>query len=155
MPTALIVEDDPDQAEMAARFLRYRDFETDIAGTGGDGLSKARAMKPDLILLDLMLPDTTGFDVCRGLRTDRETMLTPVVMVTALGDEVNEAARIEACATGGLALASKALVERLDPGDAAALDLDPDHITYTALADLDGATEKARRDAPAIAVCEI
>ena len=57
--------------------------------------------------------------------------------VTALGDEVNEAARIEACATGGRALASKDLMERLEPDDAAALDLDPDRITYTALADLD------------------
>ena len=75
--------------------------------------------------------------------------------VTALGDEVNEAARIEACATGGLMLASKDLVERLDPEDADALGLDPDRITYTALGDLDTATEKARRDAPAIAVCEV
>ncbi len=75
--------------------------------------------------------------------------------VTALGDEVNEAARIEACATGGRALASKDLMERLDPDDAAALGLDPDRVTYTALADLDTATEKARRDAPAIAVCEV
>ena len=49
--------------------------------------------------------------------------------VTALGDEVNEGARIEACATGGRVLASKALIERLDPEDAAALVLDPDHIT--------------------------
>ncbi len=75
--------------------------------------------------------------------------------VTALGDEVNEAARIEACASGGRALASKELIERLEPEDAAALDLDPDRVTYTALADLDTATEKARRDAPAIAVCDI
>ena len=75
--------------------------------------------------------------------------------VTALGDEVNEAARIEACATGGRALASKGLIERLDPEDAASLDLDPDHVTYTSLADLATATEKARRDAPAIAVCEV
>jgi class 3 adenylate cyclase len=75
--------------------------------------------------------------------------------VTALGDEVNEAARIEACATGGRALASKALVERLGPVDAVALGLDPDHITYTPLTGLSTATEKARRDAPAIAVCEV
>ena len=66
--------------------------------------------------------------------------------VTALGDEVNEAARIEACASGGRALASKELIERLEPGDAEALDLDPDRITYMPLADLDTATEKARRD---------
>ncbi len=75
--------------------------------------------------------------------------------VTALGDEVNEAARIEACATGGRALASKTLIERLDPDDAGALGLDPDHVTYIRLAALVTATEKARRDAPAIAVCEI
>ncbi len=75
--------------------------------------------------------------------------------VTALGDEVNEAARIEACATGGRVLASKALIERLDPADAAALDLDPDRVTYVTLGELKSATEKARRDAPAIGVCEI
>jgi class 3 adenylate cyclase len=75
--------------------------------------------------------------------------------VTALGDEVNEAARIEACASGGRALASKDLIERLDPEDAAALDLDPDHVTYTALGELETATEKARRDAPTIPVCEV
>ncbi len=75
--------------------------------------------------------------------------------VTALGDEVNEAARIEACAAGGRALASKTLIERLNATDAGALGLDPDHVTYTALAHLSTATEKARRDAPAIPVCEI
>ena len=75
--------------------------------------------------------------------------------VTALGDEVNEAARIEACATGGRALASKSLLEHLDPTDAARLGLDPDHATYTRLADLATATDKARRDAPAIAVYDI
>ncbi len=75
--------------------------------------------------------------------------------IAALGDEVNEGARIEACATGGRALASKELMERLEPDDAAALALDPDRVTYIPLADLPTATEKARRDAPAIAVCEV
>jgi class 3 adenylate cyclase len=75
--------------------------------------------------------------------------------VTALGDEVNEAARIEACASGGRTLASKSLIERLAPEDAAALGIDPDDVMYTLVADLSSATEKARRDAPAIAVCEI
>jgi class 3 adenylate cyclase len=75
--------------------------------------------------------------------------------VTALGDEVNEAARIEACATGGRILASKSLVERLDRADAEVLQLDPAHTTYAPLAELATATEKARRDAPLIAVCEL
>lgn len=75
--------------------------------------------------------------------------------VTALGDEVNEAARIEACAGGGRALASKSLIERLATLDAGALELDLDAISYTVLGDLATATEKARRDAPAIAVCQV
>ncbi|HJR90274.1 MAG TPA: adenylate/guanylate cyclase domain-containing protein [Aeromicrobium sp.] len=75
--------------------------------------------------------------------------------VTALGDEVNEAARIEACATGGRALASKNLIERLDADDAKELDLNPDRVHYIQLSELPTASEKARRDAAGIAVCEI
>jgi class 3 adenylate cyclase len=75
--------------------------------------------------------------------------------VTALGDGVNEGARIEACASGGRALASKDLMERLGPEDAAALDLEPGRVTYIPLGELAAATEKARRDAPTIPVCEV
>jgi len=75
--------------------------------------------------------------------------------VTALGDEVNEAARIEACAGGGRTLASKALVERLVGPDAAALGIDLDRVAYSMLGDLATATDKARRDAPVIAVCDV
>jgi class 3 adenylate cyclase len=75
--------------------------------------------------------------------------------VTALGDEMNEAARIEACATGGRTLASKSLLERLNREDAAALGIDTAHLKYTPLGDLSTATEKVRRDAPSIAVCEL
>lgn len=89
MATALIVEDDPDQAEMAARLLVFRHFQSSIAPTGELGLSMARSLRPDVVLLDLMLPDTTGFDVCQELRGDRATMLIPVVMLTALGDDLN------------------------------------------------------------------
>ena len=75
--------------------------------------------------------------------------------VTALGDDVNDAARIEACATGARTLASKDLIERLTPADATELGIEPDRLTYTMLGDLATATDKARRDAPAIAVCDI
>ena len=75
--------------------------------------------------------------------------------VTALGDEVNETARIEACATGGKTIASKVLIERLNTTDAQALEIDPDKTNYTPLGELATATDKARRDAPAIAVCNI
>ncbi len=75
--------------------------------------------------------------------------------INALGDEVNETARIEACASGGRCLASKNLLERLESDDAEALDLNPDEATYVLLGDLDTATDKARRDAPAVPVCSI
>jgi hypothetical protein len=63
--------------------------------------------------------------------------------------------RIVTCATGGRTLASKDLLARLDPDHAHALGLDPDRVTYTPLAQLPTAPEKARRDAPAVAVSEI
>jgi class 3 adenylate cyclase len=75
--------------------------------------------------------------------------------VASLGEEVNEAARIEACASGGRILASKALIERLDSDDADELTIDVRRLNYTQLADLPSATDKARRDAPAIAVCDL
>ena len=89
MGTALIVEDHPDQAEMVARLLRLRDYDPILAETGESGLALARTCAPDVVVLDLMLPDINGFDVCRRLRSDRGTMLTPVVMLTALGDSEN------------------------------------------------------------------
>jgi DNA-binding response OmpR family regulator len=89
MGTALIVEDHPDQAQMVAGLLRFRDFAPIVAGTGELGLKLAREISPDVILLDLMLPDISGFDVCRQLRSDRATMLMPIVMLTALGDATN------------------------------------------------------------------
>jgi len=75
--------------------------------------------------------------------------------VTALGDEVNEAARIEACATADRILVSKHLIERLEPSDATRLGIDARHMHYTPLAELPNAPEKARRDAPKLAVAEL
>ena len=86
MATALIVEDDSEQAKVVARFLRFRDFESTIAEDGKTGLRLARQYLPDVLLLDLKLPDITGFEVCRQLRQHRTTMLIPVVMLTALSD---------------------------------------------------------------------
>ncbi len=75
--------------------------------------------------------------------------------VTALGDEVNECARVQESATGGVVLATKALVERLDAADAAALGLDVGALAYAVLADLPGAGRKAVRDAGTLPVAEV
>jgi class 3 adenylate cyclase len=75
--------------------------------------------------------------------------------VTALGDEVNECARIEQTAHGGALLASKSLVEHLDADDAGAVRIVPERVAYTALGELDGADAKAIRDAGLIAVARV
>jgi len=104
MATALIVEDHEDAAQLAAGIMRYHGYEPVIAGDGETGLEMARRLRPDVVLLDLMLPDITGFDVCRRLRTDRQTMLTPVVMVTGMP---GEDARIQGFRVGANAYLSK------------------------------------------------
>jgi DNA-binding response OmpR family regulator len=86
MTTALIVEDHPEQAELVARLVRLRDYDPIVAEDGETALRLARERIPDVVLLDLMLPDINGFDVCRRLRSDRATMTIPVVMLTALND---------------------------------------------------------------------
>jgi class 3 adenylate cyclase len=75
--------------------------------------------------------------------------------VTALGDEVNECARIQESARDGTVLASKALIERLDPGHANELGIDPDSVAYVTVAELPGVAEKALRDAGSIPVTEV
>ena len=86
MGTALIVEDHPEQADLVSRILRLREYRPIVAEDGESGLRLAREQHPDVMLLDLMLPDINGFDVCRRLRTDAATRLIPVVMLTALND---------------------------------------------------------------------
>jgi len=87
--TVLIVEDERDQADMTAHLLRFHGMRPLLAPTGGEGLHLARTARPDVVLLDLMLPDIDGFEVCRRLRTEPETMALPIVMLTALGDRVH------------------------------------------------------------------
>lgn len=75
--------------------------------------------------------------------------------VTALGDRVNEAARIQESARDGAILASKSLIEHLSDGDARALGLDPDAVVYRTIEESAGASDKARRDAGAIPVTSL
>mgnify|MGYP000888484200 CR=1 FL=1 len=82
----LIIEDERDQAELAAQVLQFHGHESAIAVTGREGLARIQQSAPDLILLDLMLPDLNGYEVCRCIRGDFATLGIPIVMVTALTD---------------------------------------------------------------------
>jgi DNA-binding response OmpR family regulator len=104
----LIVEDNrPSQVGLAALLGRMPGFhEPLVAGSVAEALDyfTPDIVPPDVVILDLMLPDISGFDVCRRLRSDRATMLTPIVMLTALGDATN---RIQGFRVGANAYVTK------------------------------------------------
>jgi DNA-binding response OmpR family regulator len=81
----LLVEDEPALARGLSDTLRARGFEVHVAPDGQRGLDMALSLRPDLILLDIMLPKINGFEVCRSLR--RQGFDVPIVMLTAKGQE--------------------------------------------------------------------
>lgn len=86
-PLVLIVEDEPELAELLDYNLRRHGYRTEIAGDGLSACRRIGAARPDLILLDLMLPDLDGREICAMVRShpDPETAPTPIIMLTALG----------------------------------------------------------------------
>jgi len=87
MTHVLIVEDAPEAAELATALLRGAGFDTSSAGTGQAAMELARAHQPDVILLDLGLPDADGTDLCRSLREFSDAY---IVMLTSRDDEVDK-----------------------------------------------------------------
>jgi DNA-binding response OmpR family regulator len=92
----LIVEDDPDLVELLSFNLRAAGFAVGTAADGLDAIKKARSLIPDLILLDLMLPELDGFGVCEILRRDPATAGIPIFMVTAMSSQFARLAGMEA-----------------------------------------------------------
>jgi len=84
-PRVLVVDDEPDFVELMTHGLGANGFECASACTGLEGLEKARAFRPDAILLDVMLPDLDGFTVCEMFRRQPATERVPVLMLTCLG----------------------------------------------------------------------
>lgn len=88
----LVVDDEPSLQETVAYNLRKQGFEVSVAADGLTALTLARQIKPDLIILDLMLPGMDGLEVCRILRQE---MNTPVLMLTARDDEIDRVVGLE------------------------------------------------------------
>ncbi|MHB8844208.1 MAG: sensor histidine kinase [Nitrospirota bacterium] len=86
-PLVLIVEDEPDVAELMRYNLAREGYATLIAESGDAAVEAALTFSPDLILLDIMLPDMNGWEVCQAIRTNVKDRLTPIVMVSALTAE--------------------------------------------------------------------
>jgi two-component system phosphate regulon response regulator PhoB len=85
----LVVEDELDLSDLVALHLREAGHEVSIAHNGANALAEVSRRKPDLVLLDVMLPDISGFEVCRRLRRSSETSRIPVIMLTAKAEEVD------------------------------------------------------------------
>ena len=82
----LIVDDNQANAELLEAYLVEIDCELDFAYDGEEALAKVESFKPDLILLDVMMPKRSGFEVCEQLKADAETRSIMVLMVTALNE---------------------------------------------------------------------
>ncbi len=95
MPKIVVIEDETDIQNVLSFNLSHQGHTVYCASTGADGLRLVREHKPDLVLLDLMLPDTSGLDVCRALRADASTKAVPVMMLTARGEEIDRVVGFE------------------------------------------------------------
>jgi two-component system, OmpR family, alkaline phosphatase synthesis response regulator PhoP len=91
----LIVEDNTELLELLRLALRQAGFRASTATNGLEALKKARALSPDLIVLDLVLPELDGFAVCEHLRRDPATATTPVIMLTGLTSSMTRYAGME------------------------------------------------------------
>jgi two-component system, OmpR family, phosphate regulon response regulator PhoB len=91
----LIVEDEPDIRSLLLFHLEREGYQLTVARSGEDAVRLAHAAPPDLVLLDLMLPEMDGLEVCRRLRRDPATQTVPIVMLTARGDEVDRVLGLE------------------------------------------------------------
>lgn len=83
MPTALIVEDEPEANKLLGMLLKLRGYRSTAALNGGDALRHLQDHAPDIVFLDLMLPDLNGYEICRALKSSRTACLIPLVIVTA------------------------------------------------------------------------
>jgi two-component system phosphate regulon response regulator PhoB len=94
-PKILVVDDEPEAVELVEFNLRQAGFEVVTAADGAEALKKARALLPNLIVLDLMLPEVDGLEVCKMVRRDPVTAALPIVMVTAKAAEIDRILGLE------------------------------------------------------------
>lgn len=91
----LIVEDDYDISNMLRIFFSNEGYQVEIAARGNDALEKCRRKLPDLIVLDIMLPDMDGYEVCRAMRTTTRTSHIPIIFLTQKDDRSDRIAGLE------------------------------------------------------------
>ncbi|MEW6556167.1 MAG: response regulator [Elusimicrobiota bacterium] len=88
MPRILAIDDDAITLELLEFFLTRHKYEVTTATNGPDGIKKAQALQPNLILLDVMMPMMDGIEVCKKLRADEKTAKIPILFLSALGQDI-------------------------------------------------------------------
>lgn len=96
MESILIIDDEEDIRDLLSYNLRQAGFQTDSAENGSIGLEKARKLKPDLIILDVMMPGMDGIEVCERLRTNEETKSIKICFLTARNEDYSQIAGLDA-----------------------------------------------------------
>ena len=99
----LVVDDTPLNVKILADVLTFKGYQVVTAGGGNEGLAKVASEKPDIVLLDVMMPDLDGYSVCKAIRANPETAILPVVMITALDPGQERVKGLEAGADDFLA----------------------------------------------------
>lgn len=83
----LVVDDDPVVGVLVTEFLTPHGYEVTVRQSGGEGLSQLKEALPDILIVDLMMPDMTGIDVLRAVRADPQSAQLPVIMLSANNDQ--------------------------------------------------------------------
>jgi DNA-binding response OmpR family regulator len=94
-PKILVVDDEPEAVELVEFNLKQAGFDVAVAADGAEALKKARGLMPSLIVLDLMLPEVDGLEVCKMLRRDSATAKVPIIMLTAKAAEIDRILGLE------------------------------------------------------------
>lgn len=87
MPKIMVVDDNEEFTTLYKTYLNMAGYDAFAENKSSQALEQARANQPDLFILDLMMPEPDGFQLCRMLRSDTEFQVTPIIIVTALNDE--------------------------------------------------------------------
>jgi adenylate cyclase len=95
-PRILVVDDTPANVKLLADVLTFKGFQVETAASGREGLDKLAATAPDIVLLDIMMPGMSGYEVCKAIRADPASALLPVVLVTSLDPQGERIKGIEA-----------------------------------------------------------
>ena len=94
-PTILVVDDEPDAVDLIEFNLKNAGFQVKTASDGAEALATARSVLPSLIVLDVMLPEMDGFEICKLLRRDQNTAAIPIIMLTAKAAEIDRVLGLE------------------------------------------------------------